>query len=513
MFKEFRRKRFAVVFLVVVMLISSVNLFSLGDVKANLDVNYKNIDLLIDGKKVDLNLDYGKTESFIYNDRVYVPVKIIGEALGKTVNWDSKSNTVIMKSKDKDASEVSKEFYELEKLNWVPKTREVLNNLMRDYGKSSPKYNPNEKPYVVFDFDNTTSFFDVQEQMLIYQLENLEFKVEPDKMYDVLCTEVPKDDFLPEYNSVDGKTLNIDIVARDIAKVYKWLYENYEGFGAGGTKSLSEISKTPEYKEFITKIRYLYDAIGDTFDAAVSYPWVTYLFTGMTKAEVIELATKSHDYWFAYDKWGKKSWTSPKDFPSEAGVVTAEYITSTRIPEESKDLYQKLTANGFDVYVCSASFIDAIEALAYNPKYGLNVEPGRVYAMMLKTDSEGRYINEYDYDNYYQTQGPGKVKTIDKYIVPKYNGRGPIFVAGDSQGDYNMMTEYEDTVVSLILNRVRKDDFKYISKKAVEQLDDPNPRYILQGRNENTGRYIPTIESILLGKTEPQLLTEEMLDK
>ncbi|NLM03445.1 MAG: haloacid dehalogenase-like hydrolase [Clostridiales bacterium] len=521
MFKQ--KKKLIVVFLTVFMLMSSINIYSLADVKTGPDINFRDIEVFIDGKKVGFQIGSETMEPLIYKDRVYVPIKTIAELLGKAVVWDGKKNNVVIEAKAEEVVETSEEevvekpeetieFYELEELNWEPKTREALNNFMKKYGKSSPDYDPNQRPYVVFDFDNTTAFFDVQEQMLIYQLENLEFKIHPDQMYDVLCTEVPKDNFLQEYNSLDGKSLNIDIVARDISKAYKWLYENYEGFGAGGTMTLEEVRETPEYQEFITKVRYLYDAIGDTFDAAVSYPWVTYLFTGMTKEEVLDLATRSHDYWFAYDVWSKRTWTSPEDYPSEAGVVTATYLTSTRLPEESVGLYQKLAANGFDIYVVSASFIDAIEALAYNPKYGLNVEPGRVYAMMLKTDSEGRYINEYDYDNYYQTQGPGKVKTIDKFIAPKYNGRGPIFVAGDSQGDYNMMTEYEDTVLNLIVNRVRKDDFKYISKEAVEQYGDPNAKYVMQGRNENTGRYIPSIGSIRLGKTEIQILTEEMLD-
>ncbi len=40
---------------------------------------------------------------------------------------------------------------------------------------------------------------------------------------------------------------------------------------------------------FIVKMRYLYDAIGGSFDHEVSYPWVTYLFSGMSKKEVADL--------------------------------------------------------------------------------------------------------------------------------------------------------------------------------------------------------------------------------
>jgi len=402
-------------------------------------------------------------------------------------------------------------FRPLAKNNWDPHTRAALNRLMENYGSSSSGYNSQLKPYVVFDFDNTTSFFDVEEALLIYQLENLRFKIAPDKMYDVLTTEVPTTGFGKDYNNADGKTLNVEIVSRDCQAAWQWLCGSYAGLGYGGTMSLDAIRETPQYKDFTTKVRYLYDAIGDTFDAAVSYPWVTYLFTGMTSQEVRKLATESHDYWLAIDKWEKIKWESPSDYPSEAGVVSVSYKTSIAIPPESKDLYTKLMANGFDVYVCSASFIDVIEALAYNPKYGLNVPEGNVYAMMLKKDAQGRYINAYDYDNYFQTQGPGKRETIDKFILPKYNGKGPIMVAGDSQGDYNMITEYDDMKLGLIINRVRSDDFRIISKIAAEGNGRISDRYVMQGRDENKGVYIPTMESILLGSDRLQLVKEESL--
>ena len=75
--------------------------------------------------------------------------------------------------------------------------------------------------------------------------------------------------------------------------------------------------------------------------------------------------------------------------------------------------------------------------------------------MQLKTDDKGRYINQYDYNNYFQTQGAGKSKTIDKFIRPNHGGKGPILVAGDSDGDYNMLSDYKDMQFGLIINRIK----------------------------------------------------------
>lgn len=46
------------------------------------------------------------------------------------------------------------------------------------------------------------------------------------------------------------------IVAEDCARDYEYLYNNYEGFGAGGTMTLEEIRNTDEYQDFITKVAF-----------------------------------------------------------------------------------------------------------------------------------------------------------------------------------------------------------------------------------------------------------------
>ena len=40
--------------------------------------------------------------------------------------------------------------------------------------------------YVVFDFDNTCSIFDVEEQLAIHQLKTMTFAITPEKLPDVL---------------------------------------------------------------------------------------------------------------------------------------------------------------------------------------------------------------------------------------------------------------------------------------------------------------------------------------
>mgnify|MGYP003562432771 CR=1 FL=1 len=78
-----------------------------------------------------------------------------------------------------------------------------------------------------------------------------------------------------------------------------------------------------------------------------------------------------------------------------------------------------------------------IKAIASNPAYGYNNPADRVIAMELQRDDKGVIQTEFR-RGHVQTQQKGKTKAIERFLVSKY-GYGPIFVAGDSEGDMNMM--------------------------------------------------------------------------
>ena len=68
--------------------------------------------------------------------------------------------------------------------DWSKNVRTGLNDLMASCGKYGTE--PAEKPYAVFDFDNTSSIFDVEEQLLIHQLTVMAFAIKPEELDEVL---------------------------------------------------------------------------------------------------------------------------------------------------------------------------------------------------------------------------------------------------------------------------------------------------------------------------------------
>lgn len=388
---------------------------------------------------------------------------------------------------------------------WDSFNREQLNQLIASYGKTSANYDAKNPPYAVFDWDNTSIFLDIEEATLIYQIENLAFKMSPETLDKVIRTNIPKDNFSASSNNMAGKPVNIDLIAQDIIQNYRWIYENYAQMK--GKLSLEEVKKTNQYKEFSVKLRYLYQAIGDSFDHSVSYPWVTYLFTGMQESEVARLARETVK-WQANQPVELVTWTSPA-IESKAGQVTMKWNNGLRLVPEMKDLYNKLREAGIDVWICSASFIDVIKELSSNPEFGYNNPKDHVIAMELERDANGVILPEYR-KGFNQTQGPGKTLEINRLIAPHYQNKGPILVAGDSEGDQNMFQDFKDTKRVLIINRLRKPttDIGKFSKEAVATYKKDNAKFLLQGRDENTGSFLPNQKTIPLGKKEAKALRE-----
>lgn len=64
----------------------------------NIKVAYDNIKVVVDGREVEFGVDSTgkKIEPFIYNGTTYLPIRAVGEALGKQVQWDQNTKTAFL---------------------------------------------------------------------------------------------------------------------------------------------------------------------------------------------------------------------------------------------------------------------------------------------------------------------------------------------------------------------------------------------------------------------------------
>ncbi len=426
----------------------------------------------------------------------------------------------------------------LERDDWAPDVKRALNDLMTTYGKSSPSYDKNS--YAVFDFDNTTAIFDVEEQLIVYQLETMAFAIEPSALKDILLTDLSDPDAdLSSYGYMNG---SYNDLFDDIVGAYSQLWDKYGPFTPNGVpqEAFTELHSDPIWLEFAAKMRLSYDLVCDVEDNSIAYPWVVYWFAGMSEHEVYAMARRSCEK-FGEVETSKILWESPKEIDSKVGQVRVEWTSGVSVSANMKELWKALQANGIDVWVCSASATDAI--LAAIDAWGMHDDCKGVLAMTVALDEQGRYCNVYDYETgfgYYsmpngewkkmtrpertQTEGEGKVLAVVNAVAPEYGGQGPLVGFMDSSGDFNFCTEFKSLKLAVCFNRAtrkltcgggliaeialyERDVLGYDLAKANAAGD---VLYLLQGRDENRFRsFRPSSATMRIGADQETLLATD----
>ncbi|ACL62605.1 HAD family hydrolase [Methylobacterium nodulans] len=388
----------------------------------------------------------------------------------------------------------------LDRAKWAPRNHAAVSRLIAEHGNTSPNYNPGRRPYAVFDWDNTSIMNDCQEALLMYQINTLSFKLTPAEFAEIIRQNVPPGKFSDDYKNAAGTTVDLDAICADLDADYMWLHGAYKGLS--GSQPLADIVKTAHFEDFRAKLYFLYEAVNDTHGVDIGYPWVIYLLTNMTVPDVSRLAEASNDAALGAALVRTK-YTSPVDRAGRAGVVSVSHFHGIRLCTEVGGLMDTLQRNGIDVYVSTASLEDVVAVFATFPKYGYNIQ--RSHVLGLRLEQEGDVFKNAYRKGWPLNWGPGKTAVIKRELVSK-KGYGPILVAGDSDGDYDMLRDFADTRVGLIVNRMKKGKIGELSKAAADTLHAEAPRFLLQGRQETTGNWRPQESSIKYGKTEPQLL-------
>jgi phosphoserine phosphatase len=374
-----------------------------------------------------------------------------------------------------------------------------LHTVIEQYGINSKNYDAKRRPYAVFDWDNTCIMNDCEEALLMYQIDQLSFKFSPDAFSEVIRKDVPTGYFKVEagYVTVDKKPIKMEDLADDIADNYRKLTTQKQ---AG--KNLDEIRASEEFKDFRAKLYFMYEAICDTYPIEVGYKWIIYLFAHQTPLELQAMAELSNTRALG-DGLRKVKYESVRQMPGKAGVVVATHFHGIRIHEEMRSLMQTLRANGIDVFVSTASLDDVVRVFASHPNYGFSVPPENVIGLRLEL-KDGKYTSTYR-QGWHFNWGPGKTTGIQNELVLK-KGYEPLMVFGDSDGDAWMLRDFKSTQLGVIVNRIKDGEIGSNSKLAANMLGERNARFILQGRDENTGLMIPDEKSIKFGKSEKKLL-------
>lgn len=322
----------------------------------------------------------------------------------------------------------------LEQNRWESDTYHALSALIAD-----PQ---NKGAYAVFDCDYTTVVNDISHSLITYMIENLRFATAPEHM------------FLAGLPEVDVPLEGIGMTAREMGET---LAREYAELKTEWKDSL--------YQDFRARFVAFQDAIGDYYDYGTLCLWEPSIAVGFSAEELQALGRESLSYWLSQGRTWMEEWKSPDGRFS--GTVRKGLILTT----EMKDLYRKLSQAGITPYVCSASPEWLVELLCCDKAFGLGLPAERVYGLRFIDREDGTW--GYD-ETYPQPYKEGKVACINKFIAPLHGQRGPVLVAGDSNGDVAMLTAYPEMKVGLIIDWNRtgeiaalaaRHDGRYFSQK------------------------------------------------
>lgn len=301
---------------------------------------------------------------------------------------------------------------------WTP---EVHSALVRTI-ESAP-----DDSYAVFDFDYTTIVGDISISLMEYMADNLSFAFSEKDAFGAFTYGLPDLD-----RPLEGVGRSAGDIGTEMAADYAWLRGQKDD--TRGTAQCSRIK---------SDLMALNEGIENTFDYGTWCLWFPGLLKGMSEEQICALTKRSVDHWLADD--------------------------SMVIPRESVDLINALRKKGVQVYVCSASPETVVEALACDPKYGLNFAEDEVFGIRL--DSRGGFDPSYD-----QTFLEGKVKCIERFMRPAHGGKDPVLVAGDSSGDLPMLTAFPGSV-SLVYDKGGRG-------VMADAIAKGYPNWIVQPRNQ-----------------------------
>ena len=365
---------------------------------------------------------------------------------------------------------------------WNPALTTALNHLIETEAGS-------EGAYAVFDFDNTSCFGDVEDNLFLYLLETWQYKMQPDefaRLFDE-CLAYWSDN--PEILAGLGP-ISIPGLVQDLIEAYPVVTDFVESTGR------AHLDQFQPYKDFRAKAWYFYRNICDFYQTQAGKVWPTYWFSGYQEGEFFALVVEAMGA-MQQKKPQKVIWET--DALGQSGVFAVEVKYGLAFPDELLDLYHVFKRHDIRPYIVSASPHPLIEAVSQAMGYA--VDNDCVYGVQILQDDQG-CLTPWVKEGWPVSVRDGKVQVIDNFIRPRESGRPPLAVFGDSMGDYQMMEAYLDQALVVLFNRVKADG----TRRWIELANDDSLSVYIQGRDENNTCLRPAADSILLGEKEAQLI-------
>lgn len=247
---------FSAVVLALVFLISTVA--SGAAVTKDIKAYYRNIKIKVNGKVIDV----GDIEPFIYNNRTYVPIRLVSEALDKVVEWDNNQSMVIIN--DKSPSEISQQLaakdQQIQNLTYQNSFLQgkiiELQKKIEELEKEAENKKKNSADYLEdYLYDEYSKWKGIK----------FDFNVKESKGNFTVTIKFDRSDYKSEWNKLSEKT-----ITKWIEDIYDFVEDEFPDAGFKGTiydtDEREDLVKFEESKGKIKMRFYDYDSKSDFED-------------------------------------------------------------------------------------------------------------------------------------------------------------------------------------------------------------------------------------------------------
>jgi phosphoserine phosphatase len=334
----------------------------------------------------------------------------------------------------------------LQRLNWNERNYRLLSQFVTMVCSGD---------IAVFDWDNTCIFGDIGEALLRHQVLHLAFKFGPERLREIIPDQVLGIDHI----NINGQPWPLPKVKRQIVSAYQKI------FG----RKLAEIRACAAHRDFSASLLALTRGFEETpgIGCAFAYAWTVNFLQGFGPAEVRRLAAEVIENELQIGIQNRSMSDSEEQ-------LLYRWTAGIRPFPEMADLARVLTNAGCRVIISTASNPLIIETMmqrtGFVSKQVIGMASQIENGIFLGVLAPGLALNF----------GPGKAENLRQMLDQE-----PVFAAGDSSGDYEMLTAFPGTRLKLLIRRGQPGKIAALYEKALAG----NPHYLLQDVDPAAGQF------------------------
>lgn len=240
---------------------------------------------------------------------------------------------------------------------WLPENRTRINGMISSLGIASPTFDPKNRPVAVFDWDNTVVKNDLGDATFFWMLKHDKVLQPADRDWSTTSRHLTVEARAALNSACDaGTSPGEPLQTRTNTGCADELVSIYN---RGQTRAGQAAWNSPV-----------------TLTMNTSYAWVAQLQAGYTPEEVRS---------FARSAYAENAFNPPGT--TQTVGTTPGLAYHVQVYEEMVDLIETLQANGFDIWVATASPQFVIDAVSEELT---GIKPNRVIGIRSMTDAQGR---------------------------------------------------------------------------------------------------------------------------